>query len=507
MKKDGNTERILTLFNAVGDIGDDLISGAAEHIIKENRTPRKKKKLKLTAITAAALAAVVLFALIAAPGVSGPADAVAAAIYEAEYPDRAEHPDLLADSADGESRNGYSPAIPTNYEEWKNEYNVWEEEFQKNKISDEERTILSRYFRKTAQVLLSGTSGKNALYSPVNTYFALAMLAETAGGKSRSQILGLLGSGNINSLRDTVGNIWQSAYNSVCRPANSIWLESGTNYKDKTFKTLAEKYYASSFRGHMGSDEYNGLLRDWLNVQTNGILRDSVSKIGLSKDTVMAIASTLYLKVNWHEQFSKNDTVKDVFHAPGGDAEVDFMRQKYWGYYYSGKHFSAVQRNFVDGIGSMWLILPNEDSSIEEVIADGDYTDMIDLYHSSYRGYTDSCESLTIRISLPKFDITSENDLCDHMPELGISKILDPSEANFSPIANKSEGLFLSKAEHDVRVRIDEEGLEAAAVTVLPTDTGAPPRKEIDFNLNRPFIFVITSSDGIPLFAGAVNEP
>ena len=31
--------------------------------------------------------------------------------------------------------------------------------------------------------------------------------------------------------------------------------------------------------------------------------------------------------------------------------------------------------------------------------------------------------------------------------------------------------------------------------------------QEIDFILDRPFLFAITSQDGLPLFVGVVNQP
>ena len=35
-----------------------------------------------------------------------------------------------------------------------------------------------------------------------------------------------------------------------------------------------------------------------------------------------------------------------------------------------------------------------------------------------------------------------------------------------------------------------------------------PPSEEVDFPLDRPFVFLITNSDGsLPLFAGIVNNP
>ena len=34
-----------------------------------------------------------------------------------------------------------------------------------------------------------------------------------------------------------------------------------------------------------------------------------------------------------------------------------------------------------------------------------------------------------------------------------------------------------------------------------------PPDQEMDFILDRPFLFVVESRDGLPLFAGIVNQP
>ena len=34
-----------------------------------------------------------------------------------------------------------------------------------------------------------------------------------------------------------------------------------------------------------------------------------------------------------------------------------------------------------------------------------------------------------------------------------------------------------------------------------------PPEDEMDFTLDRPFLFVITNAGGLPLFAGIVNHP
>ena len=84
--------------------------------------------------------------------------------------------------------------------------------------------------------------------------------------------------------------------------------------------------------------------------------------------------------------------------------------------------------------------------------------------------------------------------------------MLSPYTADFSPLTSQ-EGLCLTQAQHGVRVKADEEGVAAAAYTIMTNGAGMPPEEEVEFVLNRPFLFVITSNDGLPLFVGAVYRP
>ena len=55
---------------------------------------------------------------------------------------------------------------------------------------------------------------------------------------------------------------------------------------------------------------------------------------------------------------------------------------------------------------------------------------------------------------------------------------------------------------------VDEEGVTAAAYTViLAPGASMPPEEEVDFVLDRPFLFAITGVDNLPLFVGLVNRP
>ena len=55
---------------------------------------------------------------------------------------------------------------------------------------------------------------------------------------------------------------------------------------------------------------------------------------------------------------------------------------------------------------------------------------------------------------------------------------------------------------------MDEDGVVAASYMVLEFGAGAmaPPDEIIDFVLDRPFVFAITTQS-VPMFVGTVNNP
>ena len=92
------------------------------------------------------------------------------------------------------------------------------------------------------------------------------------------------------------------------------------------------------------------------------------------------------------------------------------------------------------------------------------------------------------------------------LQEMGVTDVFNEGAANFSEITGDVP-IFLTAANQSVRVQIDEEGVKAAAYIEFPGATSPEPPKEIiDFILDRPFIFAITT-DSIPLFMGTVNNP
>ena len=369
-----------------------------------------------------------------------------------------------------------------------------------------------RTFTQDSLAAFLGDAGKeNRIYSPLNIYMALAMLAEITDGETRQQILDVLGMESIETLRKQAKAIWGSTYRDNETVTNilgsSIWLNQDVLFNQNTLNTLTDTYYASSYQGEMGSPEMNSALQNWLNEQTQGFLEAQVGGVTLDPDTVIALATTIYFKAPWAEPFIEEVTAREVFHGAAGDVTCDFMHQGDTMNYYWGDHYTAINRR-LESVGRMWFILPDEGVEVTELLTDQQMLEM--LAANPYDKNRDNCKTMLVHQSIPKFDVSTDLDLAEGLQSLGITDAFRPGWADFSPLTGnpaENEELCVSQTEHAARVAIDEEGIIAAAFTAIIVAGYAPTqREEIDFVLDRPFLFVVQSDSGLTLFAGIVNQ-
>ena len=462
---------------ALGYVDEKYVSAAAN---------RKKKKAKYwIGAMAAILVLVLLFNIPSIPMIiSAKAVSTASGSRQMQRPDRDDYKDAAA---------------------WRADFNKWEEE-QKQLSSTTRDAVdaLAPFFITGSEQFLSTQGSENALWSPINAYIGLAMMTELTDGASRQQILDLFGVSDIDALRQQVFAIWESSYNDngheISTLANSLWLEEGLNYSQDTMDNLAYYYYASVYQGDLGSQKINNAIGAWINNNTGGFLKNASKNINLSPDTILALYSTIYFQAKWQDQFNQANNTNDVFHAPDGDKSATFMNKKLAQmHYYYGDKFSAVALSLKNG-SLMWFILPDEGYTTADVLADGQYMQMI------LQQDWENTKWMKVNLSVPKFDVNSTINLKAGLQEMGVTDVFSEGSANFSSITGDVP-IFLTAANQSVRVQIDEEGVKAAAYIEFPGAMSTEPPKEIiDFMLDRPFIFAITT-ESIPLFMGTVNNP
>ncbi|MBR4659710.1 MAG: hypothetical protein IKP26_10685 [Clostridia bacterium] len=367
---------------------------------------------------------------------------------------------------------------------------------------------LKGFASKLVSELISENPTSNTVLSPVNLYAALAMVAETSEGETRAEILKLLEADSMEQLRGNVRDLitGQSRNDDHvrCTFADSLWMNNAYGFNTETLENLSKYHGASVFWGDPAEESYTLALREWLNEQTGGLLSDYADDIELDENMLLTLVSTLYFRCSWNDKYNADDTAQRVFHAPCGDIACDFMSKLPVNLsIHMGENFTALGDRLNEGAGTAWFLLPDEGVSIEEMLAQGGMDFMLsEKPRADWE--TDFITSSTI-LTIPKLDISSRNDIIPALKKLGVNACFDPEKADFSPLTDEKD-VFVNKIEHSARICADEDGVEAAAYTLVQY-YGGPHEPQSEYVLDRPFVLMIEGSAGAPLFIGVVNTP
>lgn len=495
-----NSEKILMSMELTDD---EYILEAAPENAKPMKSFRRKRIFRWAAAAAAVLALALIGGAVLLNVIKGSEDSAGAVYGDIDFGEQEyELNDIKAHLKYALSLASYPKR--TAYDQLSRE---WSAQVAERRQLGSRANQPTAFTAKTVSVFLKGAGKENRVYSPLNAYFALCMLAETGNGSTRQQVLDLLGAGSIPALRANAENLWLSNYQNDGQTssllASSLWVDeslaAGGAYKESTANTLAEKYYASVFSGKMGSEGYNEALHAWINENTGGLLKGFAGKETFSENTVFALATTIYYKESWYGKFSsKNNTIK-TFHGAKGDKAVEFMNsQDGDAEYYWGDNFTSAKLATGDGKAALWFILPDKGVSIDALLSDSEALSFI-------TGSRPNMKRVKINYSVPKYDVSSNMDLIDGLQRLGVTDAFS-SKADFSGLFSGSA--VVGAVSHSARFAIDEEGVTGAAYTLIMLIGGMPhsQTKVVDFVLDRPFIFFMESDVGSTLFVGVVNN-
>lgn len=454
-----------------------------KHIAEAAGAKRRHRRTVFRAV-AAILAVVILFNLPYIPGrVSAKTVSEASGSRAPERPDYDKYRDKDKFSADLAAYMAYNDT--------------------QQAAAEQANADLAGFYGDSTLLYMEGATD-NRVWSPVNGFIALSMLAEITEGNTRQQILTALNAPDISTLRSRVEGLWEDVYYDdgyeTCYLANSLWLDEGLRYNQDTMDALAYYHYVSIFQTDLQQSKAGKALRTWLNNNTGGLLKDSVKNSGFTPESVLTLASTIYLQATWSDEFNPSKNTHEIFHAPSGDRGVTFMNKKlYQTNYYWGDSFGAVNLSLKNRT-QMWFFLPDEGKTVDDILREGQYLEYLP-------GNTENYKYMKVNLSVPSFDIASGCDMAEMFKKMGITDVFAFGTADFSAITGDTP-IVITGVNQVARVIIDEQGVKAAAYIEIPGAGAAmPPEEIIDFILDRPFLFVIATYDGTPLFTGVVNEP
>lgn len=379
----------------------------------------------------------------------------------------------------------------------------WEDYIEKVHNSQTVQAGMEQYYELIQKELLSDATDHNAVCSPLNIYIALSMLAEVTDGNTRKQILDVLNVKDMDVLNKRIKAIWDANY--VDTPAlksilaNSIWLRNDIGYNEDTLKRLSVEYHASSYSGEMGSEAMNRKLQKWTDEHTGELLTEYTKELKLNQESVLALISTVYYKASWDKDFPKEQTKKGIFHGVLGDQSVPMMHNDIMTDLYQTEHFQAVGLSLVDS-GTMYFFLPKEGYKAQDIAAD---PQMIKICMEPVNVESNSA---LVHLTVPKFNDSDRINLLECLKDIGITDVLSDKQADFTPLTKEVENIYVSSAEHAAMVKIDEEGVTGAAYTAFTMEGAGIIQNQVDFIIDRPFVFAVAAPDGSILFTGVIQN-
>lgn len=419
------------------------------------------------------------------------ADLARYAVREAVYPAYPQKP-RLGDYTNETSKGGSWDAYLADWDAWLEEMQAM------GKGAGSESGAVMAFAERTAAEIVTGQ--ENTVYSPAGLYAALGVLAETAEGETKRQVLDLLDVSAPEELERRVRNLWSGVYvddeQSVCRLASAVFLWKNADVKQVEADALAEGYYASAYRLPMGTEEADKAIASWLNRQTGIMLAQETGDVMTETDDLLRLYSTIYYRAGWGDPFTEGRTERGIFAAADGSRKkMDFMyRNDVLGSCRKGEGYIAAPREL--GQGRMVFVLPEE----------GVTPDRLLQREGFLKELTGEYDSAQVIWSVPKFDVKSTVDLKDALRTLGVTDAFDGEKADLTPLADNIA--CVDGVTQAVRVKIDEAGVGVEAypeeVCGYPAVTEMPPM--VEMTLDRPFVFVIFSDDNVPLFVGAVQS-
>ena len=372
--------------------------------------------------------------------------------------------------------------------------------------TDDKTTVLPRaynadYYKFYDDIMINTLKEDGlSVVSPVNIYTCMSLLAQTAAGNTQKQMLDALGASDADDLAEKTKNIISSFYRDEefmkTFSGNSLWLDDRLNVKEDCVNKLKKEYGAKIGEGSFKDQKFIDEMTKWLSDQTGGLL-DGKINIEADDDTRAMLLSTLYLSARWRDEFYYDSSDKTRFND---NVYCNYMKNTENGRVYFGDNFTAYRKDMLDYKGAVWFFLPNEDSTVYDVIKSRPIEYI-------FNGEKKVKNGLEVHLTVPEFDVYSDGNLNGALSACGITEAFSET-ASFLPLSD--DPLLIDAVSHAARVKVNWEGVEAAAYTgVTYAAAAADPQEEPEkyyFDLYRTFLFVITDRNDVPLFAGTVGD-
>ena len=326
---------------------------------------------------------------------------------------------------------------------------------------------------------------KNLTISPLSIFQALSLTANGAKSETQNELLKLLD----NKTMEEINMINQNIL-SIIKENSS--LEIGNAIMSKlsplpTFSNIAKEKYFSEIMPLNNVKQVN----KWCEKKTHGKIKEIIDK--LPPNIFMLILNAVYFKAQWVNQFPDYSTTKKSFfncNSKNKEIKIDTMINTDRFAYFEDSNLQSIELPFKKDFMSAIIILPKQNLDINEFI------DIIDKDNEYIYSIIDNFKYSKVNIEMPRFEIEYKESLKEVLEDMGV-KLAFSTIADFSNIRRQND-LMIDDIIHKTYLKVNEDGTEAAAITIVEMVENAMEviieEKIYNMKINRPFLFIIRNN-------------
>lgn len=360
-------------------------------------------------------------------------------------------------------------------------------------------------FRFFSQVCNTEDEKPNVFISPLSASLCLSMITNGASGNTLTEMQDVLGFPASSFSLDDLNNYNQKLTTALLDLdnttqlgiANSIWVKQGFKVYDSFVNVNKQMYDAQVQELDFTSPAAKDVINRWCAEQTNDCIKEVIKVI--PANARMYLLNALYFKGIWASQFEKSATRQENFtNSDGTQQKVNMMNQTEMFNYTKNSTFSIAELPYGNEAFSMVILLPSGGKTLDESLSE--------LTSENWKEWNSNMAGKQLQVKLPRFKVEYDKTLIDDMIAMGMKDAFDGNKADFSKMS--AAELYVGVLQQFTYINVDEEGTEAAAVTVggmLDSAVGLPVT--IPFYVDSPFAFMIKEkSTGAILFMGKVTK-
>ena len=342
----------------------------------------------------------------------------------------------------------------------------------------------------------------STIVSPISVSYVLGMLNEGADGETRRQITDVLGLGGsvqeINEYFKKMMHEAQSVDPSVTfKNANCIYFKLGMSINPK-YKADMQNYYGANVEAiNFNSTNIVNKINNWCKTHTDGMIPELLKEDELDPNRRMYLLNAVYFKASWTDKFDPRSTRDlDFITLEGKTVKRPMMHLETKAVYGKNDLCKMLCLPYGNKAYSMVVLLPNEGKTTGDIIRN--------LSAQKLKEWRSQMRTRDVDILMPRFTTESERHLEDILSSMGMPRAFSDDSAEFPNMIQKPKvALYVSMMKQKAKIEVNEEGTQAAAVTVAEMAERSLPRYEY-FHATRPFVYyIVENGTGAIYFMGS----